>query len=147
MQKLISALIVYHHNIKMLHWNCKGKGFDATHEYLDNIAKQLNEYIDVIAEIMVSEDITIPTLLEAIEVLRQDDTTEHLIVSGEGTHDCKECAEATYNMLSELYTLYKGAKFKEPEIVFESDIMSIIDEHMAWIRKECLYKMKMRLAE
>ena len=62
MHRLISALIVYHHNIKMLHWTCTGKEFDATHEYLDDMAKQLYEYTDVIAEIMMSKDKIIPTL-------------------------------------------------------------------------------------
>lgn len=140
MHKLISTLIVYHHNVKMLHWTCKGKGFDATHEYLDDIAKQLDGYIDVIAEIMMSKDLIIPTLVEAVNVLEQDDDNEHLIINGSDTHDCEECANATYRMLHTLYYIYDASHEGN-----ESDIISILDEHMAWIRKECFYKMKQRL--
>lgn len=142
MYKLISALIVYHHNVKMLHWTCKGKGFDATHEYLDNIAKQLDEYIDVVAEIMMSKGLTIPTLVEAVNVLEQDDDNEHLVINGSDTHNCGECAEATYRMFCTLYILYEAAHEGN-----ESDIVSIFDEHMAWIRKEGFYKMKLRLSD
>ena len=139
MHRLISALIVYHHNIKMLHWTCTGKEFDATHEYLDDMAKQLYEYTDVIAEIMMSKDKIIPTLSSAISILDEDDKHEHLIINGD-INECYECAEATFRMLSTLYELYKDAHEE-----MESDIVSILDEHMAWIRKECFYKMKLRI--
>lgn len=142
MHKLISTLLVYHHNVKILHWTCKGKGFDAAHNYLDDFGKQLYEYIDVIAEIMVSKDLPIPTLIEAVNVLEQDNDNEHLIIKGDDMHTCEECSQAMYRMFCTLYKVYECSHEGN-----ESDIVSILDEHMAWIRKEGFYKMKQRLTE
>ena len=145
MIKLLATMLVYHHNIKMLHWTCTGHNFDATHEYLDNLAKQLYEYTDVIAEIMMSKGMTLPSYTEAVKILENDDNCVHVIVSGEDTHSACECAKLSFEMFNILYNKYDCAHKQPNGECYESDIVSILDEHMSWIRKEIFYKMKLRM--
>lgn len=144
MENLIATLIVYQHNVRMLHWTCKGKGFDHTHSYLDDFGKQIYDFTDEIAEIMISLDKKIPTLTEAMNILANDDTTEHLIITSEEFHDSKECAKAMMQMFTTLHSVYMKAY---DEIKEHPGLTSTLDTHLAWIHKEGFYKMRLRLED
>jgi len=46
----LASLIDLYTQVKQAHWNVKGQGFFAVHELLDDVAEQVEEHVDIVAE-------------------------------------------------------------------------------------------------
>lgn len=50
LNKTLASAIDLYLDTKQAHWNIKGYGFIATHKLLDEVAEEIEEHIDIIAE-------------------------------------------------------------------------------------------------
>lgn len=57
---LFILLNIFEYNLKVLHWNVVGVSFETYHKMLEEYYEHIYDNIDMLAEYMVSKDITIP---------------------------------------------------------------------------------------
>lgn len=60
LQGLFILLNMYEYNLRYLHWTVKGIQFDEYHEFLQDYYEHIYDDIDMIAEYLVSKNISIP---------------------------------------------------------------------------------------
>lgn len=60
-QQVIEALVGLQGTSKNVHWNGRGRGFIAIHEYLDEVFLDAVSFIDEIAEHMVATSLGVPS--------------------------------------------------------------------------------------
>lgn len=131
---LFTLLNIYEYNLKMLHWQVEGEQFDVYHELLEDYYKQIFEYIDIIAEYLVSKHIEIPKYgtIASEEDYNFIENKSYSIV------EVKELVEL---MFSEILT-YIGILMEEQN--FTPGIKSKLDEMYFYFEKELDFKNKHR---
>ncbi len=138
--QIFSELVVSHHNMRMLHWNVKGHGFDKAHEKFDEYTSKLSTFIDEIAEIMLMIYEEPLDLVSAIKVVESSDN--ELIYIGAGSKYPVTSAYAICNNIFEsLLKTYVDASLSDD---LPSDIKSKLDEHTYFFRLELRYKGRSR---
>lgn len=146
LRNLFSVLVVYRHNMQMLHWRVVGPAFDAVHELCDNYTDRFNKMIDSVGEKLLIMGDTPCTLFECLEIVKNL-PREFICVEPRDYCDI-ECFENIHAMLDSLIKEYnlaiddcrcsscthlpKGARAS-----LESDL--------EWLELECYYKNTKRL--
>jgi len=138
LQHLYSELILVHHNLRMLHWNVYGEGFDKAHEKFDDYTKKINEFIDEIAEIMKIESIEPLDLLSALKLLDDDEHTDIVYIKTGASFTSSAAFIILGDMFMSLLNTYRSISN------MTSDIQGKLDEHMYYLRLELRYKNNMR---
>ena len=147
LKRLFAGLVVYNYNLKLLHWNCIGKHFDTVHELMDDYSSVTNNYIDEIAEIMKMFNVR-PLCLEcALKLIKEDNSHEFLYLACEENFDSKDVWKNVSIMFSSLINLYENTIncTEEHNTALPGDVISKLQEHQYWFRKEYFYKIKARL--
>jgi DNA-binding ferritin-like protein len=144
MESLINifvALTIFKYNFRLLHWKTKGLDFDTKHELVDKYYDQLHIYHDDIAEIILMLNGRLLALNEVMHVGKESDR-EILLMDGNDYYDNKKIFELINQMFNQLVDLYEDACNDEE---LTGDIVSKLQEHQYYFRKECRYKGKNRL--
>ena len=142
LKRLFAGLVVYNYNLKLLHWNCTGKHFDTAHEMMDDYSSITNNYIDEIAEILKMIGCKPLCLDCAIKLIKEDESHEYLyLCCDEDSFSSKDVWKHTGVMFEGLINLYNEAITD----TLPGDIISKLQEHQYWFRKEYSYKIKARL--
>lgn len=144
LKRLFAGLVTYNYNLKLLHWNCKGKHFDECHNIVSSYIGQLDEYIDDVAEItkMFGDK---PLCLDCvIKTITNDNSHEFLYLECDTEYDSKEVWRKIRLMFDSLVELYHDTIYDEKKILTD-DVISKLQEHQYWLRKESFYKIKARL--
>ena len=135
---LFCALILYDYNIRMLHWKVNTVDFLAKHLLMDEYHEQLNGYSDELGEIlMMTGNTNIPSFTEIIEMVKADDD-QYVLLEGENFYSPEQVLSYTKLMFDHLIKLY-GKIIKDYTLT--SDIISKLEEHQYWLRKESSYKL------
>jgi len=141
MEKLFAALVVYHHNFKMLHWKCVGKDFDMTHRMCDEYASKLATFIDEVAEIMIMYSAKPLCLQCCLELIRDDESHQYLLIDHNteefDSNSILEYVDVMFNSLNTLYSDLCNAEISEAA-------KSKLQEHQYYIMLENIYKNKQR---
>lgn len=61
LRKLISILVLYQYNLRVMHWKCSGSKFPYIHTLIDEYISKYNEFIDTIAEMNLALGGSIPS--------------------------------------------------------------------------------------
>lgn len=142
LQLLLSTLIVYSHNMRVLHWKVTGTDFDPTHSVFDSYAEKLNELVDEVAEIGIQVNTEPVSQLTAIEILKNDQEFKFVIIEGNETFTSRKAFETADLMFDTLIRIYEKT-YKTDDL--PDDIVNKLQEHSYLLRKEYQYKNKMRL--
>lgn len=140
-KSLFSALVVYRHNINVLHWKVKGCHFDCLHELLDNYGDTFNSFIDEVAEAMMCVGCN-PLDFEACRATVNDDAINHIVLSGESDYDTDDIQKNIGIMFTTLITMYTEVANSHE---LPSDVQAKLDEQLYWFRLENNYKNRRRL--
>lgn len=142
---VFSSLVINSYNFRILHWKLKGLGFDGKHELVDEYRKQLDEYIDEIAEmlLMLGKE-SIPNIRDLIVNANSMQDSKFLLIDGNKDYTVPEFFGMIGEVLKNLLEKYEELSDCEG---LPSDIKSKLDEHTYWIRKELDYKNKQRMKE
>ena len=135
--KIFNALCIYCHNMRTLHWKTRGLDFDAKHELVDEYRKQMGEYIDDIAEIMLMCNINPPTLVDVVKSAAKDSKERYIILSTDKYYDNKEIFEQVNKMFAHLVELYTKVTKSS---ALSGDIVGKLEEHQYFFHKEYKYK-------
>ena len=142
---IFCALVLYDYNIRILHWKTCGLDFGTKHLLMDDYHSQLNSYTDEISEIlMMTGNTDIPTFDQIIEIIKEDDEEDYIILDGDVYFDASKIISTTKLMFDHLIKLYYGIISDEK---LPSDIISVLEEHLYWIRKESSYKLRSHLVK
>ena len=107
-RNLLAALILFQHNVKILHWNLVGVDFDPVHQLLGDYYDQLGEFIDDIAETSIQLEIPPVGLTEAFDILNglNDD---FVALEGKEIFTSEESFNSLGIMFEKLLSLYETA--------------------------------------
>ena len=141
---LFSALIIYQHNIRVLHWNVAGQCFDCDHEKMGEYVSYFENAIDSLAEIMVQLDIPVDTLNGVIQYASTAENAEFIIVNSDKIYSSKEVYEYIRTMFSHIIELYKAVCSID---TVPHAIRGELESFEYKFRLESNYKNKRRLAE
>ena len=145
LQKLFAMSVCYRHNLHMLHWKVKGPEFDCVHKLLDDYVGKFNEFIDEIAEMLLSFDSYPLTLQECLDLLSKD-SDDVLVVESDEDYDSEEVFKAIGIMFDGLYNLYTEIRQDKSTDEY-SECGGKLDEHKYWLRLENNYKNKRRMKD
>ena len=143
--RVFSALTLYQHNMKVLHWTSCGVNFDSTHAITEDYAEKFGSMQDEIAEIMSSLDYRPLCLCSALEILENDTNCQYISVDATKNYNKKSAFKLIGSMFESLICLYR--ELRECECCVTSEIGSKLDEHLGFFRVEHLYKNKQRSIE
>ena len=141
LDQLFSALVIYRHNMNILHWKSKGCHFDCLHKLFGDYSDKFNDLIDEVAEIMLIEGQN-PLCFKHCFETASEDTRDHLVLTGAEDYDFENAATAVekmFNMLISMYTEIAENNDLSPEL------QSKFDEHLYWLKLECRYKNVQRM--
>lgn len=141
-KQLFSTLVLYRHNIHILHWKCHGRDFEAVHMHMDTYLDRFNEFIDDIGEIMMELDMNPLCLCSCMKELEGDQDKKHVCIDADADYDSVMVYRFIESMFCELMDMYKHISY---DAAIPSDVKSILDEHSQWLRLETNYKNKRRL--
>ena len=140
MKTLLSALVLHTHNFRVLHWNCCGLDFDATHELMSSYGDKLSEFTDEVAESLISTGGSPVNLFTAMTILK-DSEHNFTVTDDAKTYCTEEALNTTNNILKELIALYDECN----DCDLHPAIVSKLQEHQYWLIKESDYKGRRRL--
>lgn len=141
---LFCALILYDYNIRVLHWKVKGIGFGTKHALMDDYHSQLNSYTDEVGEmLMMTGNTQLPTFKEITESVESNEE-RFILVSGKTYYTPEEVVSDAKKILDHLISIYSSVIESEN---LPSDIVSVLDEHRYWLRKESAYKLASTLMQ
>ena len=125
---LFKQLVCAQYNLRVLHWKVKGKGFSKTHLDMDDHTDKFNEFIDTVAEMMLSCGTNRPALADCIGSIHAIDPSENL-----DTDDNIKNMMSMYDILIKEISVVK--KDNCP-----SAFASKLDEIQYWLIIESRYK-------
>ena len=141
LKSLFAALVIYRHNINILHWKVKGCHFDCLHELFDNYGDKFNSFIDEVAEILLITGCN-PLSIQACIENASNDKNNHIVLSPDDDYDCDDAPKQIGIMFSTLLNMYAEISNNKD---LTSDLQSKLDEHMHWLRLEYNYKNSRRV--
>lgn len=142
-KNLLSIMIYYNHNFKILHWKCKGDKFETYHELTSNYYNQLEGYIDKVAEIGLTYDEQPIGLVEAFDILKEDKERDYKILDPSKDYDEDEIIENIDIMFKDIMSCIKEL-LKESKIEDNPGTRSELENMYSWLDIECNYKNKRR---
>lgn len=125
---LFKQLVCAQYNLRVLHWKVKGKGFSKTHLDMDDHTDKFNEFIDTVAEMMLSYGTNPPALADCIGSIRAIDPSENF-----------DTEDTIKNMMSMYDTLIKEISVVKKDSC-PSAFASKLDEIQYWLIIESRYK-------
>lgn len=138
-KQLFSTLILYRHNIHILHWKCCGNDFEAVHTHMDKYLDKFNGLIDGIGELMMELGLDPLCLCSCMKELEAEEDKKHMCVDGDANYTSALVYGYIDTMFHDLMDLYKKISY---DAAIPSDVKSILDEHIQWLRLEAEYKLK-----
>lgn len=141
LKRLFSTLVIYRHNIQMLHWKVTGEHFDCVHALMDEYTKQFNEFIDAVAEIMLMTHASPLCLDCCLEFAKNDEHYDYVMISGKEDYSGEDCFAYIDRMFHDLIVRYNEVKNHD---MIPADLASVFDNHVYWLRTEVVYKNKRR---
>lgn len=102
LKTFLSVLLVYRSNFHVLHWLAKGKNFFRVHDKAAEYYEEILNDVDVIAEMILRRDGSIVNYEEALEVIKEDENHEFLLVDSEKTYNAKEFKDNATKMLNDI---------------------------------------------
>ena len=103
----LAALLVYRHNLQILHWMANGESFLTIHEQAQKYYELLTKDIDTVAEMYLRYSNTIVNYKEAYELIEHSDHA-FLVVSGNDFCDM------------EAFTTFSGQMFNDLKYCIET---------------------------
>lgn len=139
-RKLLPTLILYQHNLHVLHWKLRGVDFDPVHSLLGEYYETLAGFVDEVGEISLMLGIEPMGLKESIDFLLElPEEFEEL--KGSESFSSLDCFSKINNYFTQLIGLY-NASYQD---ITEPNIVNKLQEQAYWFVKECKYKNNQRL--
>lgn len=101
MDILLSVLVLYQYNFRLIHWNASGKRFKRVHLDSESYVDDIQKTIDSIAEMCARLNIKIPTFQEVVSKLDGHSETNFLADVPESV-DFDKYIELTDKMLGDI---------------------------------------------
>ena len=138
---LLALLVVYQHNLKVLHWKVSGKDFDNKHKILSDYYDKFDEFIDQVAELGMEINIE-PLSFNAVHSLCNEMSESVIMCHANQDYEGKDALKIVGSMFDQLIAnIDKCQQDKD----LPSDILSDLDSIKAYLRLESHYKNKRRL--
>lgn len=102
LKTFLSVLLVYRSNFHVLHWMVKGKNFFKLHDKAAEYYEEILKDVDIVAEMILRRDGSIVNYEEALEVIKEDENHEFLLVDSNTTYGVKEFKENATKMLNDI---------------------------------------------
>lgn len=139
-KKLLSLLVCYQYNFRILHWKVSGLNFDGKHNLFGDYYAKFDEFIDTVAELALEEG-TQPVSFSDVFGLLQELEEDVIICRGSIEYNPKDALIITGRMLDHLILVIDSCQEGKP-----SDVQSSLDDIKGYLRLEGRYKNKRRLA-
>lgn len=105
---LLSVLLLTRSNLQVLHWKSHGKAFDTIHKVCDElISDKIDPITDLVGEVMVTAHLDPVSVVDAIEVVKEDDSLEFAMLEADADYDYDKTKAAIKNMISILIKLIR----------------------------------------
>lgn len=141
LQTLLSCLILYKHNVHILHWKLKGLDFDPVHGLIGDYYSSMEGFIDDVAECSMQIGCEPVTLQQALNILENDSDNSFISLEIQD-YSSSECFEKIKIMFDQLIELYD--KIYQNKDIPDS-IINLLQEQQQWFRKEGHYKNRRRI--
>lgn len=136
---LIAVTTVYQHNFKILHWRCTGPEFDMVHELMHSYYIQLGTFLDDLTEILLMNDDGTPISLPRALNILENGERPYIVLDGSEEYPIDKCFKVARTLFQHILDDYAKAK-----CAVGDDVLSKLDEHTYWYRKELQYKLNQR---
>lgn len=141
MQRLLAVLILYHFNLRILHWRLTGPNFDPVHSLMGDYYEKFGGFIDDVAEIGMQVGTDPINVTDAVHLL-ESDGGKYMVLNGSENFDPVRCFEKVNFIFESTLSLYETT-YSDSNL--PEDISNALQEHAYWIRKELRYKNKRRM--
>ena len=135
LKQFFEILNAYFYNFRVLHWKTKCENFDEYHELMNEYYDKLNDDIDLIAEIMLSND---------IEVSKLSSIDEALYIDVYKNYNENEIVEETNKMFESILKYINRLLNEDSIVVKNPGIKSELENLYSYYDKELSYKNKRR---
>ena len=141
MKRLFAALVLYRHNLQVLHWKSAGTGFDRVHSLCNEYYDKFGDFIDSIAEKIVILGGNPLGLEECLANIKSQET--QFLCSDPALSYKKEDA---FNEIAFML----DSIIKEYNVVLDNNdlpkgMRSSMESDLEWLEVESAYKTKQRL--
>ncbi|MDD3172182.1 MAG: ferritin-like domain-containing protein [Herbinix sp.] len=106
LKNLFACLVMYKHNLQILHWNSTGIDFSSAHEETDEYIDKFEKMIDEVGEIIKSLGGNPIGLKDCIEILEKDTTEIYFGADASHDYNYEEVLESIDKMFEDLIKLY-----------------------------------------
>jgi len=135
---LLASLVTQQYNLRVLHWKVKGLSFDTPHKILDEYIDKFSQFIDQIAELMLTQGENPPSMNEIIETANIEKFNENLMMIDYNEIQVYKGIYDILNLIiSKIQDCREGCEF--------SYIVSVLDEIEGYLQIEANYKTKQRI--
>lgn len=122
LRTFLSVLLVYRSNFHVLHWNAKGKNFFTLHNKASEYYNEILNDVDVVAEMILRrEDGQIVNYEEALDIIKNDEDYQFLLLSSSEKIDSDKFKEYSRRMFKDILhcieELLDTDKIKDPKNV------------------------------
>lgn len=145
LKKLLSILLYYQHNMKILHWKSMGCHFAGIHELCNDYYEKLADYSDLVAEMGLSNDENPVDLLEAFEILKSDSYDYKILKGSEDFNNVQVYANIGImfdDLMREIDSLLKNKEIQD-----NTAFRTSLEEMYTYLNIEYNYKCKRALSE
>lgn len=109
LKTLLSVLMVYYSNFKVLHWMAEGEAFFTLHEKADEYADMLLADMDNVGEICLRANEGVVNYIEALRMIEEDENYEFLLINSGETYDVEKFKNNAIKMFNDILTCIKEA--------------------------------------
>lgn len=141
-KKILAVLTIYHHNCRILHWKLKDTNFDKYHELAADYYDHLQEDLDKLVEIAITYNENPLSLLDAYEVLKDNEEDNFKILTPEDDYSAEDFQENIEIMFNDIMKCIR--EILDEDIEDNPGVRSELETMYFYYDKECNYKNKRR---
>lgn len=141
LQVLLSTLMLAESNMRILHWNTVGYGFDGTHSVTSEYYEKIAGLIDDIAEMVILTGGKPVSYREAINYVEHMEE-QFIELHGDEGYNREQTWEIIAGMFATIVKLYEEACDEDG---LPDDVESELETSQFWFRKELQYKLARRM--
>jgi len=139
----MALLTLYENNLRGLHWKLQGAGFHTAHLRFGEYYEKLGEFMDEVAEIMITQGIAPIGMSNLMDILKQSEIDAFYIdMAGDYTEEVANIA--AQKMFSQLYE-QAVALAKNDDLPI--DVQDVYTDQARYYRIENLYKMSRAITQ
>lgn len=142
LKEFFDILNIYFYNCRVLHWKIKSNKFEKTHELMNDYYNKFSDDIDLVAEMLLSNNLKVSNLDEIINNIENNIDVELIDANKDYTYD--EVIDYIDDMFAYIIKYIKRLLNEDSVVTSNPGITSELENLYSFYDKELNYKNKRR---